>query len=133
MSTNQGVLTPLPPAVERARVWVVAHALRDAEVERGCRALPLSAPLGVPVILHPQERVAGLLTRAGEWAPKGVNLTRRENDLETYFVSATSSPVVESFLTGQEGTTISTRRLPEVAGTNSKAERLAECRNTVDW
>ena len=131
MSTNQGVLTPLPPAVERARVRVVAHALRDAEVEGGCRALPLSAPLGVPVILHPQERVAGLLARASEWAPEGFNLTR-ENNLEAYFVSATSSPVVESFLTGHEGTTISTRRLPELAGTNSKAERLAECRNTVD-
>ena len=41
--------------------------------------------------------------------------------------------MVESFLMGQEGTTMSTRRLPELAGTNSKAERLAECRNTVDW
>ena len=133
MSTNEGILTPLPPAVERARVWVVAHALREAEVERGGRALPLCAPLRVPVILHPQERVAGLLTRASEWAPEGFNLTRRENNLEAYFVSGTSSPVVESFLTGHEGTTISTRRLPELAGTNSKAERLAECRNTVDW
>ena len=41
--------------------------------------------------------------------------------------------MVESFLMGHEGTTMSTRRLPELAGTNSKAERLAECRNTVDW
>ena len=133
MSTNEGVLTPLPPAVERAGVWVVAHALREAEVERGGRALPLSAPLGVPVVLHPKERVAGLLARTSEWAPEGFNLTRMENNMEAYFVSATSSPVVESFLTGHEGTTISTRRLPELAGTNSKAERLAECRNTVDW
>ena len=132
MSTTQGILTPLPSAVERAGVWVVAHALRDAEVKRGGRALPLSAPLRVPVVLHPQERVAGLLTRASEWAPEGVNLSR-ENNLKEYFVSATSSPVVESFLMGQEGTTMSTRRLPELAGTNSKAERLAECRNTVDW
>ena len=76
MSTNQDVLTPFPSAVERAGVRVVAHALRDAEVERGGRALPLSAPLRVPVILHPQERVAGLLTRASEWAPEGVNLRR---------------------------------------------------------
>ena len=76
MSTNQGVLTPFPSAVERAGVRVVAHALRDAEVERGGRALPLSAPLRVPVILHPQERVAGLLTGPSEWAPEGVNLRR---------------------------------------------------------
>ena len=74
MSTNQGILTPLPSAIERAGVRVVAHALGDAEVERGGRALPLSAPLCVPVVLHPQERVAGLLTRASEWAPEGVNL-----------------------------------------------------------
>ena len=133
MSTNhQGVLTPLPSAVERAGVWVVAHALRDAEVKRGGRALPFSAPLRVPVVLHTQEGVAGLLTRPSEWAPEGVNLTR-ENNLKEYFVSATSNPVVESFLMGHEGTTMSTRRLPELAGTNSKAERLAECRNTVDW
>ena len=133
MSTNQDVLTPFPSAVERAGVWVVAHALRDAEVKRGGRALPLGAPLCVPVVLHTQEGVAGLLTRASQWAPEGVNLSRRENNLKEYFVSATSNPVVESFLMGHEGTTMSTRRLPELAGTNSKAERLAECRNTVDW
>ena len=79
MSTNhQGVLTPLPSAVERAGVWVVAHALRDAEVKRGGRALPLGAPLRVPVVLHTQEGVAGLLTRASQWAPEGVNLSKGE-------------------------------------------------------
>ena len=77
--TKQGVLPPLPPAVERTRVRVVAHALRDTEVERGALALPLSAPLSVPVILHPQERVAGLLTGASEWAPEGVDLMRESN------------------------------------------------------
>ena len=76
---TQGALTPLPPAVERAGVWVVAHALREAEVERGGCALPLRAPLRVPVILHSQERVASLLTRAGEWAPEGVNLATENN------------------------------------------------------
>ena len=76
---TQGALTPLPPAVEGAGVWIVAHALRDAEVERGGGALPLCTPLRVPVVLHSQERVARLLTRASEGAPVGVNLSKMES------------------------------------------------------
>ena len=129
---TQGALTPLPPAVEGAGVWIVAHALRHAEVERGGGALPLCTPLRVPVVLHSQERVARLLTRASEGAPVGVNLPKMESTGHHKNI-VTSSPVVESFFIGQDGTTMSTRRLPELAGTNSRADRFAAWRNTVDW
>ena len=129
---TEGALTPLPPAVEGAGVRIVAHGLRHAEVERGGRALPLRTPLRVPVVLHSQERVARLLTRASEGAPVGVNLSKMES-MGYQKNIVTSSPVVESFFIGQDGTTMSTRRLPELAGTNSRADRFAAWRNTVDW